>query len=844
MRTALLIGAQTGGLNGVEHDVETMAGLLKPRGFQVHRCHDPTRDGILDGYERLIQNSAPGDSVVIFYSGHGGYAVAPGSAPVPAAARLPDLQFIVPTDFDESATGDFRGITALELSVRLAQLTAVTRNVTVILDCCHSSHMSRDPRLVPKALLHPSYLDVAEHNEAAKRAGLPADLPHAIGNPDAVRVVACAPWEVAYEYEGMNRHPIGMLTESFSVALTETGDVPVSWSLLIQRIRDRVQLLAPGQRPEVEGPAGRLLFDTTTADATGILPAVPADDGRVRLPGARLLGVRPGDKFAVVAATGPAEYSTVATATVNRIDGVTAEAEVVFQDGHSEIPTGARARLLRRGAPRRSVAVSGVGAVVEQVRAELAATPLLRPADPGDDMFAELVVGTELHLRDSVGPLTRPRLGDADGIATVIADLKRLARADMLRTFTPDADEALAEPFTLEWGRVIAGTRGPLGQSGEVVHAGERVYVRLVNDGDIDLFLTAFDLGIAGGVRIITNGDRSGLRVSPGHEQVVGRHQGGHLIGSALSWPAVPTGNPRQETIIVVVSSARQDLSALEQENVGNAADRAATERQMYGGSSLQRFVAQMALGTAREWENNPEPTVSFAVRRIDFTLSPEPAPIDETEPFLVDERPTRSVRLLAPRLRARGRIPPTVAVRLNELIVRRNRALGSADVRVDALVFTGGLDDKPAYRAQTARFSNVRDGQRLPMDNLLVYHGPAVDYLDLAWWVSRDRSDSLALSELLSHELNTENVRQSALQLTGMALTMPHAAAAVMAVGSTAVIVNTAYRLLSGVAGNSIGIYRTSLLSNENFGIGRHPASGLQDAQDFAFAYEVVLTT
>jgi hypothetical protein len=164
--------------------------------------------------------------------------------------------------------------------------------------------------------------------------------------------------------------------------------------------------------------------------------------------------------------------------------------------------------------------------------------------------------------------------------------------------------------------------------------------------------------------------------------------------------------------------------------------------------------------------------------------------------------------------------------------------------VRVDALVLTGGPDDKPAYRAQTARFSHVRDGQRLPMDNLLVYHGPAVNYLDLAWWVSRDRSHSLALSELLSHELNTENVRQAALQLTGMALTMPHAAAAVMAVGSTAVIVNTAYRLLAGVAGNSIGIYRTSLLANENFGIGRHPANGLQEAQDFAFAYEVVMTT
>jgi len=108
---------------------------------------------------------------------------------------------------------------------------------------------------------------------------------------------------------------------------------------------------------------------------------------------------------------------------------------------------------------------------------------------------------------------------------------------------------------------------------------------------------------------------------------------------------------------------------------------------------------------------------------------------------------------------------------------------------------------------------------------------------------VSRDRSGSLALSDLLREELNAEDVRQAALQLAGLAMTAPHAAAAVMAVGGTAVIVNLAYRLLSGVVGDSIGIYRTSLLAAENFGIGRHPASGVQEAQDFAFAYEIVPT-
>ena len=37
-----------------------------------------------------------------------------------------------------------------------------------------------------------------------------------------------------------------------------------------------------------------------------------------------------------------------------------------------------------------------------------------------------------------------------------------------------------------------------------------------------------------------------------------------------------------------------------------------------------------------------------------------------------------------------------------------------------------------------------------------------------------------------------------------------------------------------------SIGLYRTSFLAGEDFGIGRHPAAGLQRAQDFSFALKV----
>src|SRR3954451_8056059 len=132
-----------------------MTGLLERRGFEVRLCAggDATRAGILAAYERLISDVRDGDAALVYYSGHGGFA-RPGKAA--AAQRVddleitgppPDLQFIVPVDYHESSETDFRGITAVELSVLLARLTERTHNATVVLDCCHSAHMSRDPDL-------------------------------------------------------------------------------------------------------------------------------------------------------------------------------------------------------------------------------------------------------------------------------------------------------------------------------------------------------------------------------------------------------------------------------------------------------------------------------------------------------------------------------------------------------------------------------------------------------------------------------------------------------------------------------------------------------------------------
>lgn len=258
---ALVVGASGATLTGVTHDLDTITGLLTARGFTITRLEDgaATRAGILAAYRDLITASAVDDAAVFFYAGHGG-VVAQAATAGQASSMAAVYQFICPSDIDDSGDGDFRGITALELAALQTELTDRTTNVTTILDCCHAAHMSRDLDMVPRARAHTDYADIAAHH-AHLDAGLLERAARAPGgNQSAVRLVACGADQVALEYTDTDGQRGGLFTQSLKTVLATAGDLPVTWGLVVEQVRRRVQVLAPGQRPEAEGPSRRLLF--------------------------------------------------------------------------------------------------------------------------------------------------------------------------------------------------------------------------------------------------------------------------------------------------------------------------------------------------------------------------------------------------------------------------------------------------------------------------------------------------------------------------------------------------------------------------------------------------------
>jgi hypothetical protein len=624
-RKALLIGAQTERLSGVGNDVAAMAEALDLWEFTSVPCEgeNASRVGMLDAYERLIAQTRPEDAVVVYYSGHGGYS----RNPYARTERRP-IQFIVPTDCRSSTDGDFRGITAVELSLLLARLTEKTKNATVILDCCHSAHMSRDPDWTVKATdWEVPYSTIAAHLDDLRRRDQRLDLWTPAGNPNAVRVVACAPEQVAYEYRNDTGVRTGMLTDLLAQALTQARAVDVSWATIIDGVRRQVLGRAPRQRPEAEGPAHRLLFDVVDTDPVATLPAAMVA-GRIRISGAGLLGVRPGDEFVIMPGdvAGPDSHRKVGDVRVDQVDSEAAWGEL--RPAASPVPANARAHLASTAAPTMPVRVTGPRSAT--LTRAIDAAPLVRLAEDGPVQVVIDETGGAT-VCDEIGPMHAPRPSGTGGVVAVLRDLTRLAMARALRCLAEETGSTLRTPVTVEFGQVENARPRPLPASGAVLYVDQPIYVRVRNDDNDPVYVSLLDIGVTAQITVLNPSSPSGVRLVRGEEFVFGGNNVTDKIpGVPFSWPAgLLRGQPRPETIVVLATSAPVDTRVLEQQGVRVEGPR----------SQLQRYLDQVSTGGRRDVSSTLGPVIRFSVRTIDFDLMPTTAPSAEATSFRVDDR-------------------------------------------------------------------------------------------------------------------------------------------------------------------------------------------------------------
>lgn len=619
-RRALLVGAPTG-LQGVHNDIVAMAAAVQRHGFtDVRLCEGPaaSRDGILRAYRQLIADTGAGDAVLVYYSGHGNYVEPPAGQSLRAGAN--DRQFIVPTDWRTPTPDDFRGITAVELSVLLAELTQKTSNAVVVLDCCHSGLMSRDlGDLTVRQLSEAVKYDLDAHLDRLRAGGLQTYLIDPGGNRNAVRVVACAPEQVAYEQEMADGLVRGVLTEALVQALDETSGTRVSWARLMTRVRRQVQSAVSNQHPDVEGPFERYLFEVTADDSAGSLTPVVEADGRVRFDGAALLSVQAGDEFAIMPATadGPESSGLIATVEIDRSTPASAFGKLTPPE--AVVPPDARAYRTRAVTPRIPVRVPP--ALLPAVEAGT----FVRAAGPGEICPIKVLAGPDatMTIHDGIGPLHEPRRPGAE--AATVRDLNRIARALVLRTLREESGWTFDAPVTLEWGRVRDGKEQPVPVAGAGLDVGDFAYLRVRNDGTVPLYLSLLDIGVSYGITLLTDMRPTGLLLRPGDTYTFGCDEDtGALTGVELEWPdGLDQRSARPETVLALLTTAPQDMTVLEQAPVRSRS----TTR-----SALTEVLAHLGGFATREWKKRPAPAERFSVRSFEFLLVPPGAAVRQNQ--------------------------------------------------------------------------------------------------------------------------------------------------------------------------------------------------------------------
>lgn len=832
---ALLVGVPGGGLFGTANDLRAMEEMLVARGFTVDvRTGDrATRKGILDGYDQLIRlsqrdpRSQRDRPAVFYYTGHGFHAVLDKE-------QGRSWQGIVPTDMDDTTTTDFRGITAWELSIKQAQLTRQTWNVTVILDCCYASQMSRDGAVsgaVPRALPHPFRLGFDEHLRALERMyGVAYNAVDPLGNPNAVRLVACGPGECAYECQTDDGQYHGVLTTALLEVLRDVGAARVSWAALDDVIRARVLRRNVLQRPDIEGPARRLPFsldEDRGGDAAAILefPGKPPSQ-RFRILVGSLRGVLDGDVFAIMPPGSPAYRAAdaIAELKVTQTTATYAAAELAsWKSRDATLPEDAVAFPIEKRAIRRPVRIDAPDPERTQILAAVEASPTLRPVQPEDTTALATLRLRDgaLTIGDDRGPLFAPMaFRELPGMVKNVANL---AAVQTVRELA-GAHGVAADEVEIEWGTVERGRKQRMPARGGSLALRDWVYVqvRKTSSSQRTLYAHIFNLGVRGKITLLTAQAFPGgvPLVSGAPAYVLGQQPDGTLPGLKLSWPSgMPRETfPRMDEIVVIITAKPTSLRSLE------TVEYTAMQRGG-GGSKLQDLLAQVHDGQTRSLRGE-EPIDGFLMERLTYFLHPREVAMADI-PFAVDDNP---LRLAAARAHGAWLVPGesvaslastpmAIVVRLTDLIVHSGRTL-SANLRIDALICTRATGDSRGYAAWTRRFRGVSDGQRLDLDTDVVFSGVVQDFIDVYLWISADRDGDLTLEQLIAQRATSPEIADAAAALsTGAGA---RGGPWIAAVAASAILSRVAYESLGG-AERTTGLYRTAFIADDNFGIGRH---------------------
>lgn len=498
-KLALLVGidryAAVTSLHGCVNDVEEMKALLvgkfdfPPENITVVKDEGATRAGILQAFrEKLIARAKKDDVVVFHYSGHG--------------SRMPDVsgdeidgfdETIVPQDSRQPGIFD---ISDDELNGLLQELSGKTKNVTFILDSCHSGSATRggaavrrvpdDTRTPPPP---PSWARGARGSAAAASHFRPADASY-------VLISGCGPGELSNEYEAEGQAH-GALTYFLSRAAGRAG-TETTYRDVMDSVRGEVSAAFPSQHPQLEGVrSDAFLFGDAGAVAQPYFLVSPLPAKKVEVQAGGVYGLTEGSLLDVYAPGTKAFAAAKPAARIEltRIEPFRSEGRIV---SGRPVLRFSRAVLKERRYPDSKTRVSFEGP---------ARSPVLQAIKASLEQYPAVEIVPE-------GSASQLRIGEnAGAVAIRSADLSELSPP--VPASDPDAAARVVNQVNqwVRWFGVLALTnpvpqltaRLTLEGAGEKrdVAEGAEIDVKVQNTSRQDVYVTILDLSSDGSISVI-----------------------------------------------------------------------------------------------------------------------------------------------------------------------------------------------------------------------------------------------------------------------------------------------------------------------------------------------------
>ncbi|KAF7366606.1 hypothetical protein MSAN_00918400 [Mycena sanguinolenta] len=230
-----------------------------------------------------------GDSIVIFFAGHGAQAKAPpGWAAGGHDARI---EMILPVDFVSSTNDneDWQGIPDITLAALLSKLAMVKGDnivQTVIHDCCHSGSSTRDNDSSSKSDVETRGIELAETYKVLESIDSDVDGGHRVSFVSTgfqktamashVLLAACSESMLAQESLVDNNQKRGHFTRTLLEFLRSpiVQGAAITYTELIERLPD----LPGAQYPQCDGDnRGRIMFNGRASKKSKALYHVTAD---------------------------------------------------------------------------------------------------------------------------------------------------------------------------------------------------------------------------------------------------------------------------------------------------------------------------------------------------------------------------------------------------------------------------------------------------------------------------------------------------------------------------------------------------------------------------------------